>query len=672
MIVNNVSEIGYVALLLALPVAAFSAIAALIGRQVPALLVSAYRGVLVVAGLATVAAFALWASLLGRDFGVRYVAETSSMTMDTAALLSAFWGGQSGSLLLWGWFQALITAFVLWRSRKQYPELMPVVMAVLLGVQTFFLFILTMVSNPFERVPLAPEDGSGLNPLLLDDGMRIHPPLLLFGYMSFSVPFAFAVAALVTGDLGRTWLRAIRGWTLLAWAVQGAGLIMGAWWAYHVLGWGGYWGWDPVENVALLPFLTSTALLHSIMVQERRGMLKVWNLGLAIGTFALATFGTFVVRSGVISSVHSFALSGIGPFFFGFLAVVLLGAGGLLVYRLPSLRAEGRFDAVLSREVGFLANNWLLLAVTAATFWGTIFPLLSEATRGVKIAVGPQFYKQVNGQIFLGLLVLMGIGPLLAWRRTSRSSLTHNFRWPTLAGVVATVGLIVALGFARAWAALAFGACAFVIGAIVLEFWRGAQVRRRSGAGWAGALRGLVRANRRRYGGYIVHLGVVLFALGVIGSSFFQLAADARLRPGESYTIGSYRVTYSGLSSYKENGYDSTVAQLSVGGGLPLQLRPSRRVYQGWEQQPVTGVAIGTSLPRIDDIYVLLTGWDDSQTATFRIFVNPLVSLIWLGGALLLAGTLVAIWPAAALAAVFAPGVAPKATPAREGSLADA
>ncbi|MGI8586307.1 MAG: heme lyase CcmF/NrfE family subunit [Chloroflexia bacterium] len=645
--ISNFSDVGFVALLLAFVLAVYGAVAALAGRRVPALLTSAYRGAAAVAMLVSLAAATLWVSLLGHDFGVRYVAETSSRTMDVPALLSAFWGGQAGSLLFWAWTQSLLTAVVLWRSRRRYPALMPVVTATLLGVQSFFLFLLALVSNPFARVPLAPDDGQGLNPLLLDAGMRIHPPLLLTGYMSFVVPFAFAVAALVTGDVGRTWLVAVRRWVLLAWAIQGAGLLMGAWWAYHVLGWGGYWGWDPVENAALLPWLTATALLHSIMVQERRGMLKVWNLGLAIATFGLATFGTFVVRSGVLSSVHSFALSAIGPYFFVFVAVLGFGSGGLLLYRMSSLRSEGRFDALASREVGFLANNWLLLAAAAATFWGTIFPLVSEAGRGVQLAVGPQFYRSVNGPIFLALLVLMGIGPLLAWRRTSRASLARNFRWPLLAAGVTAIALLGLVGLDRAGAALAYGAAAFVLGAILLEFVRGMRVRRRAGGGWAPALLSLISANRRRYGGYVVHLGIVCLALGVIGSSFFQQATDVTLPRGGSTTIGRYTLTYTGLSSYREPGLEATSAALQVQGAAPFQMQPERRVYTGWEQQPVTGVAIETTLPWLEDVYVLMTSWDDTGKASFRVFLNPLVSLIWAGGLLLLIGVLIAAWPAA-------------------------
>jgi len=662
------ADVGYVALLLALLLAAYSTVAAWVGRSVPALLTSAYRGAGAVAALLSLAALALWGSLLGHDFGVRYVAETSSRAMDPLALVSAFWGGQAGSLLFWAWTQGLLTAGVAWRNRHRYPTLMPVVLATMLGVQTFFLFLLGLVANPFVRVPLAPEDGRGLNPLLLDVGMRIHPPLLLTGYMSFIVPFAFAVAALVTGDLGRTWTGAIRRWTLLAWTIQGAGLLMGAWWAYHVLGWGGYWGWDPVENAALLPWLTATALLHSVMVQERRGMLKVWNLALAMCTYTLAVFGTFEVRSGIIASVHSFAQSTIGIYFLGFVAALILGGGGLLLARLPALRAEGRFDALASREVGFLANNWLLLAVAAATWWGTIFPLLSEALRGTKVAVGPQFYRAVNGPIFLALLILMGIGPLLAWRRTSGASLRRNFRWPVLAAAGGGLGAGIATGGAAVLAALAFAACAFTAGAISLEFVRGVRVRRRAGARVLPALGQLIAANRRRYGGYIVHLGITLLAVGVIGSSFFQQARDVSLPPGQSATIGRYTLTYNGLSSYREPGVEGTVADLAVRGALPLALQAERRVYVNWEQQPVTGVAIGTTWPWLEDVYVLLTGWDDNGKADFRVFLNPLVGLIWAGGGLLLAGTAVAAWPVA----VRQPALARNVAPVLQGALPDA
>src|SRR5712692_3217682 len=415
---------GYLALLLAFPVAAYALAASLLGarRGLPELLASARNGLAVVAALLTLAALALFHALLTHDFALRYVYDHSSRAMPELARLTSFWGGQQGSLLLWAWGLSLLSLVVVlrteglaaWRGAAagaspragSLVPLVPYVIAVLLGVELFFLLILGFVASPFERLPIVPQDGRGLNPLLMDPGMRIHPPLLLTGYMSFTVPFAFAIAALASGRLGRDWLGAVRGWMLLSWTIQGCGLLMGAWWAYHVLGWGGYWGWDPVENVALLPWLAATAFLHTIMVQERRGMLKVWTLALAITTFALAIFGTFVVRSGVLTSVHSFAQSPIGPYFFGFLGLVLIGSTALLLYRLPLLRAEGGIDTVLSREAGFLLNNLLLVGIAAAVFWGTVFPLLSEAVRGTKVAVGAPYYQQVNGPLLVALLLL--------------------------------------------------------------------------------------------------------------------------------------------------------------------------------------------------------------------------------------------------------------------------
>src|SRR4051794_1283740 len=453
---------GNLALLLAFPVAAYALVASLLGarRGLPELVLSARNGLVVVAGLVTLAALALFHALLVHDFSLKYVYDHSSRAMPEAARLTSLWGGQQGSLLLWTWGLSLLAVLVLWNERRQtrgagpyWPSLagptsapLPYVIAVLLAVELFFLFILGFVASPFERLPMVPSDGRGLNPLLMDPGMRIHPPLLLTGYMSFTVPFALAIAALAAGRLGRDWLRPARSWMLLAWAIQGCGLLMGAWWAYHVLGWGGYWGWDPVENVALLPWLTATAFLHTIMVQERRGILKVWTLALAITTFALAIFGTFVVRSGVLTSVHSFAQSPIGPYFFGFLGLVLIGSTALLLYRLPLLRAEARVDALLSRESGFLLNNLLLVGIAAAVFWGTVFPLLSEAVRGTKVAVGAPFFQQVTGPLLVALLLLMGAGPLLAWRYTSRSGLQRGLVGP------AAVALIVGRRWRRsAW-----------------------------------------------------------------------------------------------------------------------------------------------------------------------------------------------------------------------------
>ncbi len=644
------ADVGQGGVVLALALAAYGLAATLAGLRwrVPQLLASARNANVGVAALLTLASLTLLYALVSSDFSLRYVWEVSSRAAPLNVRLSSFWGGQPGSLLFWSWGLALLSAIVVWRSYRSDPDLAPYVNLTLAGLQLFFLFLLALVSSPFQRLPVPAADGRGLNPLLWDDGMRLHPPLLLWGYMSFSIPFALAVAALLTGRLDRAWLGTARRWMLLAWGVQGAGLLAGAWWAYHVLGWGGYWGWDPVENAALLPWLTATAFLHSIQVQERRGMLKVWNLALVIATFALAIFGTFLVRSGVIASVHSFALSAVGPYFFGLLGVVLIATLGLFFFRLPRLRGEAEIDTFASREAGFLLNNFLLAAVAAATFWGTIFPLVSETLRGVRVAVGPPFYQQVNGPLLLALLVLMGVGPLLAWRRTSPGSLWRSLRVP-LAGWAATSLLLVGLGLRDGLAVLAFGATAFVVGTIVLEFVRGTRSRRRNTReGWLVALLTLVARDRRRYGGYLVHLAMVFMAVAIIGSSFFRLESAATLQRGESLAVGRYTLTYRGLFERQEPGVQTVLARVDVREGSrdAGQVAPERRIHEGWETQPTTGVAIRTTWPWLEDLYVLLVGWQPDGSATIRVFVNPLVSLIWVGAAIFLFGTLIAAWPA--------------------------
>lgn len=644
----SVPDVGYLATLLALALVIYGLLALALGLRwsLPDLLASGRNAALGTAALLTVAALALLYAFLSRDFSVRYVAENASRDMPLLVTATAFWGGQAGSLLFWAWMLALFTALFVLTDLPRTPRLGLPALLVLLLIQTFFLGLLGFVSSPFERLPQPVSDGRGLNPLLWDEGMRVHPPLLLTGYMSFSLPFALTMGALLRGSLGADWLRLVRKWMLIAWAVQSAGLLAGAWWAYHVLGWGGYWGWDPVENAALLPWLTATAFLHSIMVQERRGMLRVWNVGLAIATFGLALFGTFVVRSGVLSSVHSFAQSLIGPYFFAFLGVSLIAALALLVYRLPVLTSQGTFDAVLARESAFLLNNLLFTASAAVTFWGTIFPLLSEIVRGVKITVGPPFYQQVNGPLFLGIVLLMGVGPLLAWRRTALPTLWRLVRGPLLAAVLAG-GFLWAVGMRTGLAVLALMVCVFTAATILWEYHQAVRVRRRAGQPWLRALALVFAQNRRRYGGYLVHLGVVLLAVGVVVSSFFQAETALTLQRGETFQIGPYRLTYQGLEPRIEPGVAIVAARLTVEGDLlgPVVLTPERRVHRNWEQQPVTTVAYRTLLPRLDDLYILLVNWQEGGQATFRVFLNPLVTLLWVGGLLLLLGTLVALWP---------------------------
>ena len=640
------SDLGFISLILALGFAIYTIVVAVWGalRSMPPLVASAKRSVLVVAFFLLLASASLVASFLTHDFGVVYVAQQSNLAMPWYFTAAAFYGGQEGSLLYWALMLSVFSAIFVFTSRRAPAALVPYVMATLMTIEIFFLIVLSTVSNPFVRLPVAPADGVGLNPLLMDPGMLIHPPMLLMGYMSFSVPFAFAVAAMITGKLDSDWLRSIRRWTLAAWSIQTAGLLLGAWWAYHVLGWGGYWGWDPVENAALLPWLTATAFLHSTMVQERRGMLKVWNLGLVIAAFALSIFGTFEVRSGIISSVHSFAYSAIGGYFLAFLAIIIVFSVGLFLYRLPKLRPEQEFDSVISREGSFLLNNLLLLGISFATLWGTIFPLISEALRHQEMTVGPPFYQKVNGPLFAALILAMGIGPLLAWRRTSSRAFWRNLGVPALAAAVCAAVLPLA-GIRDIAANIGFAVCSFTAGAILYEFWRGTRVRHKHGEPYPIALYMLFQRYRRRYGGYIVHLGLVLLAVGVIGSQFFQVQQDSVLSPEQEMNVAGYQLVYLGNIDETRPGVETVTAQLQIwhNGQLVEYIYPGRQLYQNYSDQPVSLISINTF--GLTDLYVFLDNWQGPSSATIRVFVNPLVPLVWFGGLLMLLGGIACWWP---------------------------
>ena len=640
------SDVGTIALILALGFAVYTVVIAVLGakRGITPLVASAKRSSLTVTFFLLVAASALVVSFLIHDFGVSYVRQESNLAMPWYFILSAFYGGQEGSLLYWALMLSIFSAIFIFTSRRVPQALVPYVVATLMSVEVFFLIILAAVSNPFVRLPVAPPDGQGLNPLLMDPGMLVHPPMLLMGYMSFSVPFAFAVAAMITGKLNSDWLRSIRRWMLAAWSIQTTGLLLGAWWAYHVLGWGGYWGWDPVENAALLPWLTATAFLHSTMVQERRGMLKVWNLGLVIASFALSIFGTFEVRSGIISSVHSFAYSAVGPYFLTFLAIIVAFSIWLFLYRLPTLRPEQEFHSVISREGAFLFNNLLLVGVAFATFWGTIFPILSEAMRRQTMTVGPPFYDHVNGPLFVLLLLAMGIGPLLAWKRTSTRVLWRNLVVPAIAAAACAIVLPL-LGVSNVWANIAFAVCSFTAAAIIYEFWRGMRVRHSHGESYFLAFNMLIARYRRRYGGYLVHLGLVLLAVGVIGSNFFQVERDAVLKPGQTLNVAGYQLTYLGNIAYATPGVDAVTAQLQIwqDGRLLRYIYPGRQFYQNFENQPTSQISISTF--GLTDIYVFLADWQGATSATIRVFINPLTPLVWLGGLLMLTGGIICWWP---------------------------
>ena len=640
------SDIGYLALLLASGFALLTGILAVVGaiRHNALLVSSARRGVLAVAFFIVLASAALVASFLTHDFGVAYVAEQSNLAMPWYFTTAAFYGGQDGSLLYWSLTLAIFTAIFAITARRAPAVMVPYVIATLMGIQIFLVVVLSTVSNPFARLSMAPPDGNGLNPLLMDPGMLIHPPTLLMGYMSFSVPFAFAVAAMITGKLDSEWLRSIRRWTLASWSIQTAGLILGAWWAYHVLGWGGYWGWDPVENAALLPWLTATAFLHSTMVQERRGMLKVWNLVLVVASFVLSIFGTFEVRSGIISSVHSFAYSDIGIYFLTFLVIVIIFSSLLFVYRLPKMRPEQEFDSVVSREGIFLLNNLLLVGIAFATLWGTIFPLISAAIHQQTMTVGPPFYEAVNGPLFVLLILAMGVGPLLAWRRTSTRVLWRNLAVPAL--VAAICAIILPLAGVRAiWPNIGFAVCSFTAMAILYELWRGMRVRHSHGESYPLALLMLIHRYRQRYGGYIVHLGLVMLALGVIGSHFFQVQQDAVLKPGQEMNVAGYQLTYFGNIETTGPGTDTVEAILQVwrDGQLQHYIYPGREFYQNFGNQPASLISISTF--GLTDVYVLLDDWNGAAQATIRVFINPLTPLVWYGGIVMLLGGVICWWP---------------------------
>ena len=598
-------------------------------------------------GLVALAVVILLRALLSHDFSLEYVAAYSSSTLPTNYVFAALWGGQKGSLLFWSFMLSLFATIVQLQNRERNRELMPWVTATLMTVAVFFLGLVTFITDPFERLPNPAFEGADLNPLLQNYWMMIHPPSLYTGYVSASVPFAFAIAALATGRLGDQWIRSTRRWALFSWFFLSLGNLFGAMWAYEVLGWGGYWAWDPVENAAFMPWLVSTAYLHSVMIQEKKDMLRVWNMILVLLTFSLTIFGTFLTRSGVISSVHSFTQSGLGPFFIGFLLLVLLTAGGLVAYRLPELRTTGTIESFFSREAAFLFNNLILVGIAFAVFWGTVFPVLSEWVRGVKITVGPPFFNRVNAPLGLVLLVLMGIGPVIAWRRATPRNLWRAFAWPVSAALVAGVVLLVGgIPFGGAWVAFVGGV--FALGTIVQEFWRGVRARQAMLHESAPrALGRLVGKNRRRYGGYIIHVGIVSIFVGIAASSVFRIEAQQTMKVGDEMRVGRYTLRYDRIESQEDGHVARTAAVLPVfvDGRQIDTLMPEKRFYKK-PKQPTTEVANRSTLR--EDLYVVLGSYDpQTQLVTIQAYVNPLVVWIWLGGLILALGTAVAVWPTA-------------------------
>src|SRR3990170_4024012 len=512
-------EIGYALTAVALGLALYGSATAAVGARTgrPALIQSSQHAALAIFVLIAAAMLLLVYAFLTFDFSVRYVATNTNRGTPFYYRITALWGALEGSIILWSWMLSLFTLLIILRYRSRQPEFYPWVLSVMLGILAFFLLVMTIPAPPFQRLTPIPPDGRGLNPLLQDTGMITHPVALYLGFTGFTVPFAFAMAALMTGKTGDEWITVTRRWTIVAWYFLSLGLLIGGWWSYHVLGWGGYWAWDPVENAAFMPWLAATAFLHSVMIQERRRMLKLWNISLIIMAFTLTLFGTFLTRSGVIASVHAFTQGAIGIMFLSFLALVLLVSLGLVALRWDALRAQGELDSVVSRESAFLLNNVMLVAAAFTVFFGTVFPLLSEAVRGVKVSVGAPFFNQVNVPLFLSLVFLMGAGPLIAWRRASPNNLRRNFLLPVAAGLLAAAAFFT-LGVRSALAVLTLALTVFVAATIAVDFTRATRARLRMGERVLSAMGGLLLRHNRRYGGFVIHLGILIITLGGMGS----------------------------------------------------------------------------------------------------------------------------------------------------------
>ncbi len=663
-----IEEIGYASLVLALLLALYGAGAAAYGarRDRPELVESARRAMLLSWPMISVAALAIITLLVTGRYDVEYVAKVTSESMPTYLRVTALWGGQEGSLVFWSWLMAAFASAVGLRRWDRDRELLPWVIVVSMATLAFFLTMVVFVENPFARLwigadgqeltafirpagasPLRLTDGQGLNPLLRHPGMIIHPPMLYLGFVSFVVPYAFAIAALVTRRSDDRWIRVTRRWTLVAWLFLSLGLLLGGRWAYDVLGWGGYWGWDPVEIAAFMPWLSGTAFLHSVMVQEKKGMLKHWNMLLIILTYALVIFGTFLTRSGVLSSVHAFAQSAIGPMFFAFIGITSVFSLRLLLDRWDELRGENQLGSVFSREALFLLNNFLFVLILAVCFLGVIFPLASELITGQTVTVGPEWYERITGPLFAGLLLLMGVAPLSAYGSSSYRTLGRQITWPAAASLVVPIGMLV--GETRSPAALiGYWLAALVALVTLYEFWRGARARyQRHGESLPVGLLRMAARNRRRYGGYVIHLGVVLMAFGILGIEVFQSETQGTLARGEQMTLGSYVLVYDGLTQFTAtDGRQISRAEVSVyKDGRPVGSLYPRQDFYAVQGQSMTIPGVRSTLE--EDFYVLLVSWEPVALsgATFKIYHNPLVNLLWLGGGVFILGTAVAAWP---------------------------
>jgi cytochrome c-type biogenesis protein CcmF len=664
-----VADVGLVALVIAFFFSVYAVLASIYGglRGRAAWVESARNASLVVFPLLTISVLSVVYSLYVLDLSQAYVYDVASHAMSAFLRVTALWGGQQGSVLFWAWIMSGFVLLVLLRKWEKDRELMPYVISVAMLTTAFFVGVVVFITNPFARLwyvqgatdltpaifqpanamPYIPEDGQGLNPLLRHFGMIGHPPTTYIGFTGFVIPFAFAIAALITGkSRDDDWIRTTRRWTLVAWIFLTIGLVLGGRWAYDVLGWGGFWGWDPVENAMFMPWLTGTAFLHSVMMTEKRGMMKKWNMILIILTYALTLFGTFITRTGVISSVHAFAKSALGPAFFAFIGLTFLGSMSLLFYRWDSLKAEHQLESFVSREAAFVLQNMIFLAIAFTVFWGTVFPLISELVTGTKITVGPPYFKKVTGPLFFSLVLLMGLAPLFSWRKQSM----RNFARAMWVPFVGSLGIAAVWGYFHRMHPASFGGLwlvSFVLLAILAEFWKGVQARRHGrGENLLLAFGKLISRNHRRYGGYIIHLGVIMLALGIVGDTYFKQETQGTVSVGETIALNDYSFRFEGLRGYPgSDGRDVVEASAQLfKDGQPVQPMKPRRDFFIVQEQPVTVPAVYATAGT--DVYILLLDWqDDGQSATFKIYINSMINWVWAGGLMMILGTLIAAWP---------------------------
>jgi cytochrome c-type biogenesis protein CcmF len=610
------------------------------------LISSGRRAMILTAGSLTISSISLAYLFMADVFKVGYVASYSDRALPIFYKMTAFWAGQKGSLLFWAWIAALIAAVVVFNTRKEVHERnTPYIYLVLTGTLNFFLYLLVMVTNPFDVLANVPMDGNGLNPMLQNPGMIFHPPTLFLGYVGFTVPFAYAVAAMVSGRQDDHWLKKTRAWNVVSWIFLTIGIILGGQWAYVELGWGGYWAWDPVENASFIPWLVATAFIHTTIIQERRNIMKVWNMTLIVLTYVLCIFGTYLVRSGILQSVHDFGATGLGGYFLIFMVTLLFGGGALIVFSFNELKTDHTFDSYLSRESTFLFNNVILLSLAFATLFGTMFPLISELVKGTKVTVGPPFFNRVNTPLFMALVLITGLCPLIGWRKASLSNLKKNFLLPVGAAVFAAAAMFLA-GIKDLYPLVGFTLTVFLITTIIQEFWTGTRARARlNSEAMAVAFPRLLWQMRRRYGGFVAHLGLAIMVVGIIGSSFYKVENQATLLRNQSMEVGDYTLRYDEMKRFKDRNRDIYAAVLTIfkDGNNLGKIMTEKRFYSKADN-PTTEVAVRSTL--LEDLYITMPAFGTEKwEITLDAAVNPLMIWVWIGSFIMLLGGVISIIP---------------------------